>query len=158
MLKCTAVHRGGKNLDLHCDLALTLLFSVLLHRSSCNITTKSVCSGNSSLGLNDSKHRARVALYQVLCVHVMAASLVGLLTVVACVSLTLLPVFGVLFLLLSCLNQPLYKGFCFVLLYFVFSCFGCCLLEAYSFLKRKWWWRVDLGGGEGRETVARHII
>lgn len=38
------------------------------------------------------------------------------------VSLTLLPVFGTLFLSLGCLDKLHYEGFCLVLLYFVLSC------------------------------------
>lgn len=37
------------------------------------------------------------------------------------IPLTLLPALGNLFLLLGCLSQPQYEGFCFVLIYFVLS-------------------------------------
>lgn len=48
------------------------------------------------------------------------------------VSLTLLPALRTPFLPLGGLVKPPYEGFCLVLLYLVL---GCCLLEAYSFLK-----------------------
>lgn len=52
------------------------------------------------------------------------------------VSLTLLPALGKLFLLLCCLLHPQYEGFCLVFLCLsCFVLFGCCLLEACSFLE-----------------------
>lgn len=69
-------------------------------------------------------HRAYMGLYQVFCKQVMTVSLaflVGLLTVGAGVSLTLLPVLGTLFLLLDYLVHPQCEGFCLVLLYLVLS-------------------------------------
>lgn len=51
-------------------------------------------------------------------------------------SLILVPAPGALFLLLGCLAQPGCDGFLFYLIMFYFVMFGCCLLEALSFLIR----------------------
>lgn len=77
-------------------------------------------------------------------------------------SLALLPAIGTLFLLLVFLVQPRYEGFDLVLLYLV-SLFGRCLLEVCLFLKVNGG-RVDLkergavgdlGEVEGGKTVVR---
>ena len=62
--------------------------------------------------------------------------LVELLTVGVGVSLTILPGLGTMFLLLGCFVQPQDEGFCLVLCLVLLG-FGCCLLEAWYFLKRK---------------------
>jgi hypothetical protein len=65
-----------------------------------------------------------VALYHILCVYVMAVSLVvgRTLTVGASVSQMLLPTLGTLFLLMDCLALPQYEGFCLIYLYLVLLC------------------------------------
>lgn len=45
-----------------------------------------------------------------------------------------------------CLVQPGYEGLTYVL-------FGCCILEACSFLKTKWGGRVDVGRRGSREKL-----
>lgn len=86
-----------------------------------------------------SREPAQVCLHQLFYIHVVAVSLVvgrlvvGDLVVGEGVPLTLLFVPGTLFLLLGYLVQLQCEGFCLLLLY-LFSLFGCCLLKACSFL------------------------
>lgn len=75
-------------------------------------------------------------------VHVLwllACSFVGLVTVGAGMSLTLLPVLGGLFHLLGYHDQPWCKDFCLVLCVL----FSCCFLEAWSWSETEeiWIWR-----------------
>lgn len=86
------------------------------------------------------KHRAYMGLYQFLCVYVMAVDWCIFRTLIsgtgcisdsfACCWVSFLPI-GVLCPNLMWGILPCLIGFCFVL-------FGCHLLEAYFFLKRKW--------------------
>lgn len=66
-----------------------------------------------------------------------------LLTVRVGMSLTLLPALGVIFFLFSCLVQPEYEEFLFVLLYLVISY----LVDVF--------WRGNRSGREGRKETWR---
>lgn len=64
--------------------------------------------------------------------------LIALLTIEAGVSLILLHAFETRFLLLVCLFQPQYEGFCTVLLNLILSCLADNCWRPAFFLKREW--------------------